>query len=657
VPSRLALRRLRPHQLHPLRSAWLRRGAVVLAAVAALAGCVSMPDSGPVGQLSATPEATTPRPDYVGMVPYGPGAGWSPLKIVQGFLVASAGYQAYSGIARQYLTSTSSRTWNPGWNSAVYDSFSYTGDMASPAQGPASVTVSGSLQAAFSGTGQFVSVVGTAKSQSGWPFQLTKVDGQWRITNPPPQLLLTKLEFNQLYQPQDVYFAGPEQVLVPESVFVPLGASETSLATNLVKALLNGLTPKSWLYHAALTFPAGTTFGGVTLDGNTAVVNLGGAIAHESQAVKEQVSAQLAWTLGGPSSGPPQNISSVELVINGQPWTPPRTLCGVTQSRSSVQNQAMYSCWDPFPVQTAGFAFISNGQLLARCASEQSAQQGRIGPVVSMFSASARQQCGSAGSDVPTSSTSAPSASVSSAKLLPAFAGSPSLAAVSPGGSYVATYTKSSHVLAVGSSASPSGMVKVRGNNWNDVTALSWDADNDLWVAQGGAIYLVTTAGTSFSITAPMDVTDLSVAPDGVRMALIEQAGSQSDVELAAIDRPSGQGGGSPGSLSIGDGTQLGPNLVYPDALTWYDANNLIVLDGAGASRSLAEVSVDGQDVSSTQPAPAGAISIAAHGPLNALVAGLAGLDGKNGGLATSAGLESTWQPLGVAGQDPHYFG
>jgi hypothetical protein len=140
-------------------------------------------------------------------------------------------------------------------------------------------------------------------------------------------------------------------------------------------------------------------------------------------------------------------------------------------------------------------------------------------------------------------------------------------------------------------------------------------------------------------------------------MALIEQAGSQSDVELAAIDRPSGQGGGSPGSLSIGDGTQLGPNLVYPDALTWYDANNLIVLDGAGASRSLAEVSVDGQDVSSTQPAPAGAISIAAHGPLNALVAGLAGLDGKNGGLATSAGLESTWQPLGVAGQDPHYFG
>ncbi|MFY9934795.1 MAG: LpqB family beta-propeller domain-containing protein [Streptosporangiaceae bacterium] len=648
--SRLWLSRL---WLPQPRLAWLRRAAVVLAAVVSLAGCVSMPDSGPVGQLSATPEATTPRPDYVGMVPYGPGADWSPLKIVQGFLVASAGYQAYAGIARQYLTNLASRTWDPGWNSAVYDSFSYSGDMTAPAQGPASVTVSGSLQAAFSGTGQFVSVVGTAKSQSGWPFQLAKVDGQWRITNPPPQLLLTKLEFNQLYQPQDVYFASPEGVLVPESVFVPLGASETSLATNLVKVLLNGLTPKSWLYHAALTIPAGTTFGGVTLDGTTAVVSLGGAIAHESQALKEQVSAQLAWTLGGPSSGSPQNISSIELVINGQPWTPPRTLCGVPQSRSSVQNQAMYSCWDPFPVQTAGFAFISNGHLLARCASEQSAQQGRIGPVVSVFSTSARQPCGTTGSDVPTTSTTAPSAAAPSAKSLPAFIGSPAMAAVSPGGSYVATYTKGSDVLAVGSSANPSGLVKVRGSNWNDVTALSWDQDNDLWVAQGGAIYLVTTAGTSFSITAPMDVTDLSVAPDGVRIALVEQDGSQSQVELAAINRPSGPSG-TPGSLSIGDGTQLGPNLTYPDALSWYDANNLIVLDGAGATRSLAEVSVDGQDVSSTQPAPANAISIAAYGPLNALVAGLAV---KNGALATSAGLESTWQPLGVTGQDPSYFG
>jgi len=626
---------------------WPWRVIVVLAAVVSLAGCVSMPDSGPVGQLSATPQATTPRPDYVGMVPYGPSKGWTPLKIVQGFLVASAGYQAYSGYARQYLTSSASHSWNPGWNSAVYDSFSYSGDMTAPAKGPASVTVSGALQAAFSGTGQFVSVVGTAKSQSDWPFKLVKVNGQWRITNPPRQLLLTKIEFSQLYQPQDVYFASPEQVLVPESVFVPLGASEASLATNLVKALLTGLTPKSWLYRAVQTIPAGTTFGGVTLDGNTAVVNLGGAIAHQSPAIKEQVSAQLAWTLGAPSSGSPPAISSVELVIDGTPWTPPRSLCGVPQSRSSVQNLAIYSCWDPFPAQVASFGFISKGQLLARCASEQSAQQGRIGPVVSVFSSLARQPCGT-GSDVPTVSGTVPPA-----KPLPAIVGSPTLAAVSPGGSYVATYTKGSNVLAVGSSANPSSMVKVKGATWNDVTALSWDQDNDLWVAQGGAIYLVTPAGTSFSITTSMGVTDLSVAPDGVRMALIQQNGSRSQVELAAINRPSGPGG-SPGSLSISDGVQLGPNLVFPDSLTWYNANNLIVLDGVGTARNLDEVSVDGQDASSPQAAPANAISIAAYGPMNALVAAIGG---KAPGLATSAGLESSWQPLGVPGLAPSYFG
>ena len=97
---------------------------------------------------------------------------------------------------------------------------------------------------------------------------------------------------------------------------------------------------------------------------------------------------------------------------------------------------------------------------------------------------------------------------------------------------------------------------------------------------------------------------------------------------------------------------QVGPDLAQPDTLTWYDADDLIVLAGSGARAALSEVPVDGQDSSSSQPAPAGANAITAAGGMNALVAGLS-----DNQLAVSTGLEGPWQPLAVPGQNPAYPG
>jgi hypothetical protein len=139
-------------------------------------------------------------------------------------------------------------------------------------------------------------------------------------------------------------------------------------------------------------------------------------------------------------------------------------------------------------------------------------------------------------------------------------------------------------------------------------------------------------------------------------MAVIVRGGPQNQVQLAAITRgvpPGNDQHGSPSlSASLGPVLPLAPNLTRPAALTWYDADNLIVLDNASSGSTLSEVPVDGQYASTPQPAPAGAVSITAHGAMNALVAGI-----EHGTLSVSTGLEAPWQPLGVHGQYPAYPG
>ena len=68
---------------------------------------------------------------------------------------------------------------------------------------------------------------------------------------------------------------------------------------------------------------------------------------------------------------------------------------------------------------------------------------------------------------------------------------------------------------------------------------------------------------------------------------------------------------------------QLGPNITNPIALTWYDADDLLVLDGAGDQTSLWEVPVDGQPATQLPGVLPGAISITANNARNALVIGM----------------------------------
>jgi hypothetical protein len=633
----------------------IRQLSVLAAALACLAGCVGMPDGGAPVEFGANAQATQPPANSIVPIPSQPQPGAEPSQIVDGFLVALASGPAYAEIARQYLTGPASRAWNPRTSVRVFSGLNVAAGAVAPAgqhgAQRAVVDVTGVQQATFDGSGQYVWAQSQGQSSRSYRFDLIKVDGQWRISDPPRYRMLTATEFPLYYQAQDLYFFDPDdQVLVPDPVFVPLDIPPLALVKNLVEALIQG--PKTaWLQNATDNdvFPAGTAVLGAQLSGTEAVVNLGGAIAGAGAQVRAQVSAQLVWTLTGLPVGPSSSIQSVELEINGTAWTPSVSLCQAGRAASSLQTQADYECDDPYPAAPASFYFVGGGQAWSRCAAESQARQDSIGlvvPVVARTGDFNSARCGSG--FAPAGSAPLPPAQ---SRSLPAM----SMAAVSPDGKYLAVVSPGKDALYIGarSGDATSFPATPRPVGSGIITALSWDRNDDLWVVQGGDIFVVPITGKPASVSFNGEnVTDLSVAPDGVRVAVIVQNGPDTELELAAIN-PGGPPQGRPSlKVTLTSGASLGPGITHPASLTWYDANDLVVLSTAAGGPALWEVPVDGQQAVEQPPPPAGAVSITADSAANALVAGLIG-----GQLAVSAGLEGSWATLNIPGQDPAYPG
>jgi hypothetical protein len=633
---------------------------VLAAVVASVAGCVGMPDSGSPGAFNATPQDTAPDFNLIGAIPAGPEPNWTPSEIVTGFLNASASYPVYKAIAQQYLVSAASRTWDPTWSVQVVDQVNVPprADLL-PGGRQATVDVTGTVRASFNGSGQYVATQSRGAPDANKLFKLVKVNGHWRITNPPTYRILTEPEFVSVYKPQDLYFFDTYgQVLVPDSVFVPAGTSPMNLVHNLVGALLKD-PQTNWLQNpaiptpAAITeFPDNTTIINVAVTGTTATVNLGGAAADASPTQRAQISAQLVWTLTGQQEIPP--IQAVQLEINGQPWipspSPSPSPCAGAQSQGPAQNRDMYSCYGPYPAAApASFYYVGNGQAWSRCAPQSQVNQGSIGSVVAVFGragvANLSQPCGR--------SVLAQSAAMPPPQLrsVPAV----SMVAVSPGNQYAACVSADGKVVDVWASgaAKPSNILTTSG-----VTAISWDRGGNLWVAENQITWMVPQAGNSSSNREISNefggkIIGLGVAPDGVRVAAIAQTASGPQLELAAIDR----GLPAAGQLqkpftrtptSIGPVVRLGPNITNPIALTWYDADDLLVLAGTSNGSTLWQVPVDGQPATKLPGVLPGAISITANSTQNALVVGLSG-----GQMEVSASLEGTWQLLGSRGRNP----
>lgn len=596
----------------PRRWRRLSVAALALLLAASLAGCVSVSNGGPVLAYPITqgPGAGQSQP-YPQAVAQQPRAGWQPDDIVEGFLAAAASLGAQQQIARDYLTTDGNRGWTPGWSAIVYSSEPtiqqtvYTG---TGSKKQATVTIGGQVQATLSGNGGYA--VPSASTAGGVPggrptFTLRQVGGQWRISSAPQYLLLTSYQFQYDYQLRNLYFFDPTySYLVPDPVYVPLEATAANQILNgLVRDLIH--PAGDWLSGGATktAFPKNTTtIGDVTLNGGTAAVNLGGGMKLNNATLLQQVSAQLLWTLTGSGQNGPA-VQSVELSVNGKPWTPQ------SNDLNPVQQLHQSDRYAPPTGASSLFYYVNSAGNLVSSVGLQSKPQ----------------------------------------KILHLGTGYSQIA-VSPDGDYVAAVRNGS--LFIGPIAGP--LVPRAGSGY---TSISWDPDDDLWATSGGQIVMLHGAadpnqpqGKPVPVTVQGSENDgpytaLRVAPDGVRVAVIVGG---SELTFGAVVSEMGARPGqvtiqivlSPFSVSVSPATFTG--------VTWYGPDNVITLRDPGPV--LTEYPVDGGS-STTIPAQAHMSWITAS-LRNPLIAGL-----PSGAMVADASLSGSWMSFGGTGVSAVYPG
>lgn len=300
-----------------------RRYAVrVAAAVATVsllaAGCVGMPDSGPIhesGPGSGASGAEAPAIDAVPPPPQAP-----PAEIAKGFMDAMASWPIQIGVARQYLSKEAAAAWNPDEKTVTFEG-------ASPPEvsgNVARIEIFGAEQLDSSGAWE-----GAAPdSQQDLSFTMTLEDDEYRITDPENALIVPADWFAQRFTQLSLYFFDQTgSILVPEPVFVPRGEQ---LASTLVDRLLE---PGEELHGISRSYlpTVDPPLSVPVTDQGVAEVDLGGANTappNPNDPDLARMLAQLGWTLRQVPG-----IRSVRLTIGGQQVRPPGTdgVYGVTE--------------------------------------------------------------------------------------------------------------------------------------------------------------------------------------------------------------------------------------------------------------------------------------------------------------------------------------
>lgn len=259
---------------------------LVVALPAAYAGCVQMPDSGPIvsGHSESAADASMPSD----IDPQPPQQGASRLDVVNGFLQAMTAWPVKTTVAKEYLTSDAAREWNPNGGTIVYDSSAPPSDDA----GQVTVRLGGASRLDSTGAWRGPAPAGDHTLR----FRVVREHGEYRIANPMDSMVVPSTWFQQRFGEIALYYFDPEaKYLVPEPVFVPQG---DQLPTALVTALIAG--PPRGLGGVVRTFvPPGLSVGlsvPVSAKG-IAEVSLDGQQAQPSAEEAQLLLAQVATTL------------------------------------------------------------------------------------------------------------------------------------------------------------------------------------------------------------------------------------------------------------------------------------------------------------------------------------------------------------------------
>ncbi|RIQ15684.1 LpqB family beta-propeller domain-containing protein [Jiangella rhizosphaerae] len=325
----------------------------VLAGAAVVAGCSEIPTSGPVLDAGAVGSQQDEQNRYVEVIEAPPLPGMTPVQIVDGFIAAMASYQPGYETARQYLTEEAAADWDPSAGVTVY----YEATPPTEPVGPNTVHVRTTPRGQVGARGAFREAV--PGTRGDFDLQLEQVDGEWRIANPPPGILISDFNFEREYQARNVYFFDPGfEVLVPDVVFLPRTANDAT-ATLLARQVLSG--PTEWLEPAVATaFRPETELAvdAVPVSNGVATVDLSADAALAGPDERERMVAQLAWTLGVLPE-----VEKVEVLADKLPLVQDEPLSPRDPPLSAYDPAVLRSETPLYAIGETGVVSVSDGEL------------------------------------------------------------------------------------------------------------------------------------------------------------------------------------------------------------------------------------------------------------------------------------------------------
>ncbi|MFG2941737.1 LpqB family beta-propeller domain-containing protein [Streptomyces sp. NPDC048282] len=557
--------------------------AVVYAACGAvlLAGCASMPDSGDLRDVESTPRQDT----QVRVFAMPPQQDASSTEILQGFLEALTSDDPRYDTARKYLTTAAAKTWRPELRATVLTNGPSIQTAARLVGREDEDSITYALQGSRVATVDAQQAYAPADGSYRKTVHLTKdaKSGQWRIDTLPQGVVMGKSDFqrnytsvNKYYFASDTSAAGTGQpVAVADPVFVRTRVDPT---TQLVRSLLTG--PTSWLGPVVWSsFPTGTALkkgvsGLVPDDQNRLTVPLNVKASRIGTAKCTEMATQLLFTLRNLT--PTVDTVALQSVNGGH-------MCDVGEE------QAETTAWRPSTKRPDYLYLLDSKHRLVRMTTGGTGTSAVAVP--GPFGAGTK-----------------PLRSVAVARDERTAAG-------------VTSDGRSLYVTSLASAGSLGDAVLTSHGATEDdrLTAPSWDARGDLWVADRDPdkpqLYMLAQGvGQPLTVQVPElngRIEDVRVAADGVRIALVVEKDGKQSLLVGRIERTKSDDQQEVSVLELRSAT---PGSEEVTAMSWAGDSTLVVVGREqGGVQQTRYVQVDGSTPDGPAPAAlTGVLAIAA---------------------------------------------
>ncbi|MDQ3825536.1 MAG: LpqB family beta-propeller domain-containing protein [Actinomycetota bacterium] len=307
---------------------------LIIIGLATLAGCAAIPASSDIEVVRSMPVGSQLAP------PAGPERGVDPFRLVREFIEATGSAANGHAAARAFLTHNAAASWDDRAGMTVIEDAPGAAPQSGPNDRVRRIRVSGSRLGTLTADGSFIPAAGAFSV----PLDVVSERGEWRISNPPPGVLVEATAVQRNYRQVRVSFVDPNRgTLVPDLRWIPAQPAAT-LPGRVLDLLLAG--PSQQLAGAVRSaIPDGVRPRSnvlVSRSGRT-VINLSGVDAL-TEAQRRLVAAQIVGSLDGLVPTPLRLLADGEPLVAGQPELRPADIASYappTGPRPDIPSQVV----------------------------------------------------------------------------------------------------------------------------------------------------------------------------------------------------------------------------------------------------------------------------------------------------------------------------